>query len=208
MANEIISNDYDIKIVDIGLLKPYENNPRIQNTDAIQKVKKSIEQNQFSSVVVVDKNYEIIAGHTRHAAAVELGMQELPVFIAKNLDENAVKRLRVLDNKLNELTEWDFTKLTTELNAINIDQDLADMFDLGKSNDLSEFDLSDDTYTPDLEEKFTSAIIQYVIVFDNDQQQNTFYEFLSALKEQYSEETDLDTHASRLEKHIKDWLDG
>ena len=74
MNQKIQEQDYDIEVLDIKLLKPYANNPRQTNQAAIDKVIKSIEQNQFSSVIVVDKNYEIIAGHTRLAAAQQIGL--------------------------------------------------------------------------------------------------------------------------------------
>ena len=73
MADKIVQKDYELKIVKVEELIPYENNPRQITKDAINQVKKSIEQNNFSSVIVVNKDMVIIAGHTRLAAAKELG---------------------------------------------------------------------------------------------------------------------------------------
>ena len=207
MNKKIQEQDYDIEILDVALLKPYANNPRQTNQSAIDKVAKSIQQNQFSSVIVVDKNYEIIAGHTRHAAATQLGLKTLPVFIAKNLDDEQVKRLRLLDNKLNELTEWDVEKLIQELEPSKLDEDFQKLFEPLIAQDLSEFDLSDDSYVPDEEgERFANSIIQYVMIFDTELQQQTWNKFLAALKQKYPDDEVYETHASRITQHISEWL--
>ena len=197
MSKEIIQDDYEIKVTEVAKLKPYKNNPRQINQNAIDQVKKSIEQNKFSNVIVVDKNMEIIAGHTRCEAAKQLSIKELPVFIAKNLDDEAVKRLRLLDNRLTELTPWDIEKLVEE--TYTLDDDMKKLFDPLLAQDLSEFDLSDDDYTPK-EEKYGNAIIQYVMIFDNEEQQNTWYQFLAMLREQNPNE---ETHAARVHEYIK-----
>ena len=207
MNQKIEQQEYDIEVLNVSLLKPYANNPRQTNQNAIDKVKKSIEQNQFSSVIVVDKNYEIIAGHTRHAAATQLGIEKLPVFVAKNLSDEQVKRLRLLDNKLNELTEWDLDTLMQELEPSKLDEDFQKLFDPLIAQDLSEFDLSDDNYLPDEEgEKFANSIIQYVMIFDTELQQQMWHKFLAALKQQYPDDEVYETHASRITQHISEWI--
>lgn len=204
MSNEIINDKYEIKVLPIDEIQPYANNPRQTNNSAINSVAKSIEQNNFTSVIVVDKNNEIIAGHTRHAAAKQLGMTELPVFVAKDLDDEQVKRLRLLDNRLTELTPWDLEKLVEETYATTLDDDMQALFEPLLAEDLSEFDLSDDDYTP-TEEKYGNAIIQYVMIFDNEEQQNTWYTFLAELREMYPNE---ETHAGRVHQYLINKFNG
>ena len=62
-----------IKNLPITELKPYENNPRI-NDAAAPAVAKSISQFGFKQPIVVDKNNVIVCGHTRYKAAVQLGL--------------------------------------------------------------------------------------------------------------------------------------
>ena len=174
MSQEIVQNDYDIKIMQVDDIKPYQNNPRQINQSSIEQVKKSIQQNKFSNVIIVDKNNEVIAGHTRLEAAKQLNIAELPVFVAKKLDDNAVKRLRLLDNRLTELTAWDLEKLLEETTQIELDEDVEALFEPLLSQDLSEFDLSDDDYEPQ-EENYSNSIIQYVMIFDNEDQQDLWY---------------------------------
>jgi hypothetical protein len=208
MSNKIVEQDYDIEIIETNKIKPYRNNPRKLNTNAVESVKKSIKQNRFSSVIIVDKDYEIIAGHTRHAAATELGIKKLPVFIAKTLEPEKVRSLRLLDNRLTEITPWDLEKLSSEMQTVTLDEDFTKLFEPLLVEDLSEFDLSDDAYTPAEDEQYTSAIIQYVMIFDNDEQQNTFYSFLAKLKEKYPDDEEYPTHSSRMHQHLKEWLNG
>lgn len=199
MSQEIVQNDYDIKIMQVDDIKPYQNNPRQINQSSIEQVKKSIQQNKFSNVIIVDKNNEVIAGHTRLEAAKQLNIAELPVFVAKKLDDNAVKRLRLLDNRLTELTAWDLEKLLEETTQIELDEDVEALFEPLLSQDLSEFDLSDDDYEPQ-EENYSNSIIQYVMIFDNEDQQDLWYNFLARLREDYPKH---ETHASRIAEYIK-----
>ena len=49
-------------------IKPYVNNPRF-NDDAVQYVANSIKEFGFKVPIILDKNNEIVAGHTRYKAS-------------------------------------------------------------------------------------------------------------------------------------------
>lgn len=73
-------------------LKPYENNPRI-NDGAVKFVKNSIEEFGFKVPIVIDKNGVIVAGHTRYKASQELGLETVPCVVADDLtDEQDMSR--------------------------------------------------------------------------------------------------------------------
>ena len=103
-----------IKNVDINKIKPYENNPRI-NENAVDKVVNSIKEFGFQNPIIVDKDGVIIAGHTRYKASQKLGLKEVPVIVAENLTEEQAKAYRLVDNKTSEFAEWDENKLNAEL---------------------------------------------------------------------------------------------
>ena len=105
---------YEISVND---LKPYENNPRI-NDDAIDKVADSIREFGWKVPVVIDKNNIIVAGHTRLKAAQKLGLDKVPCIIADDLTPEQVKAFRLADNKTAEFAAWDFEKLAEELGEI------------------------------------------------------------------------------------------
>lgn len=107
----------------VSELKPYENNPRI-NDEAVQYVRNSIEQFGFKVPIIIDKNNVVIAGHTRLKAAKEIGIKDVPCIVADDLTDEQVKAFRLADNKVSEKSMWDYSKLDEELNSI-LDIDMA-----------------------------------------------------------------------------------
>ena len=102
----------------IEKITPYARNPR-KNKDAIPKVKASLKEFGWQQPIVVDKDGVVIVGHTRLAAAIELGMTEVPVHVAENLTLEQIKAYRILDNKTSEYAEWDNDLLKLELADIS-----------------------------------------------------------------------------------------
>ena len=80
----------EVIMTEIEKVKPYENNPR-KNDDAVNEVAKSIETFGFKNPIIVDKNFVIIAGHTRLKASIQLGLTHVPVIVAEDLTEVALK---------------------------------------------------------------------------------------------------------------------
>ncbi len=80
-----------IEYKDISELIPYINNPRI-NDGAVDKVASSIKNFGFKNPIIIDKNNEIIAGHTRLKAARKLGLDEVPTIKVDDLTETQIIR--------------------------------------------------------------------------------------------------------------------
>lgn len=115
-------------------IKPYKNNPRI-NTSAIEKVAQSIKDYGFKNPIILDKNNEIICGHTRYEAAKQLELKKVPCIVATDLTPKQVREYRLVDNKTSELSWWDFDKLNEEIEKYNLD-----VFDYG----FKDFNLEED----------------------------------------------------------------
>lgn len=108
----------------ISELKPYENNPRI-NEEAVEYVKNSIKAFGFKVPIVIDKNNVIVAGHTRLKASLQLNLEKVPCIIADDLSEEQIKAFRLADNKVSEKSQWNFDKLDEELeNILDIDMSM------------------------------------------------------------------------------------
>ena len=107
----------------------YENNPR-NNEAAIDAVAKSIEEFGFKVPIVITKENVIIAGHTRLKASLKLGLATVPCIVADDLTEGQIKAFRLADNKTAELASWDFTKLESELDSIEMDMSVFGFEDL------------------------------------------------------------------------------
>lgn len=106
-----------IQNVKIEKVIPYENNPR-NNDEAVKYVAESIKEFGWQQPIVVDKDFIIIAGHTRLKAAEELGLREVPVTIADKLTDEQVKAYRLADNKVGEIATWNDSALFDELNEL------------------------------------------------------------------------------------------
>jgi site-specific DNA-methyltransferase (adenine-specific) len=98
-------------------LRPYAQNPR-KNEAAVPKVAESIRQFGFKVPLVIDSNNVIVAGHTRYKAAQQLGLEYVPCIVADDLTPAQIKAFRLADNKVSELSEWDFAALNAELDAL------------------------------------------------------------------------------------------
>lgn len=101
--------------VEIDALVPWGKNPR-RNDSAIPMVVESIKRFGFAAPLVVRLDTrEVIAGHTRLAAAKALQMERVPVRFM-DLSEDEAHALALADNKLGEVADWD-TELLTDVFA-------------------------------------------------------------------------------------------
>ena len=115
----------DVQLLSPYDLLPYERNPR-NNDETVDTVAKSIQEFGFRQPIVVDEDNIILAGHTRHLAALELELDKVPVHVAKGLDEAQKRSFRIMDNKSAEMSTWDRDMLKAELSEIaNFDFDMT-----------------------------------------------------------------------------------
>lgn len=101
----------------INEIKMYDNNPR-HNDNAIGYVANSISEFGFKVPIVLDKDNVIVCGHTRYLAAKQLKLKTVPCVIADDLNEEQIKAFRLVDNKTQELAEWDWNIIFDELDLI------------------------------------------------------------------------------------------
>ncbi len=108
-----------MKIVNVPVdeITPYENNPRI-NEGAVEQLARIIEQLGFRNPAVLNKDKVVIEGHTRLLAVKKLGWETMPCIIATDLTPEQEQALRIADNKIAEIAEWDDDKLKVELAAL------------------------------------------------------------------------------------------
>ena len=81
----------------IGSIKPYEQNPRM-NDAGVDAVAASLREFSWRQPLVVDEHDVIIVGHTRYKAAIKLGMTEVPVHVAVGLTPEQARAYRIADN--------------------------------------------------------------------------------------------------------------
>lgn len=107
----------EITRTDLADITPYEFNPR-DNEAAIASTANSIRSFGFLVPIIIDSAGTIVAGHTRYAAAHQLGFTEVPTIDASHLTPEQVRQFRIIDNKVAEQARWDFDLLAGELQAL------------------------------------------------------------------------------------------
>lgn len=80
--------------IDINKLIPYANNPR-KNDGAVEPVANSIREFGFRVPIVIDKENNVVCGHTRLKAAILLGMEQIPCIVADDLTKKQVRAFRL-----------------------------------------------------------------------------------------------------------------
>ena len=116
----------EMQLVSISKLVPYQNNARTHSPAQIQKLRSSLREFGFVNPVIIDRDYNVIAGHGRIAAAREEGISEVPCVFVDHLTEAQKKAYILADNRMAMDAGWDEELLRVELEA------LTEMgFDLG-----------------------------------------------------------------------------
>ena len=138
---------FNIEWKDIASVKPYSRNAKKHDDKQIANVVESIKQFGWQQPIVCDADGVIIIGHCRLLAAKKLGLKKVPVKTVDNLSEEQVKKLRALDNKLNE-SDWDFDLLAEDIGELDfsgfdIDWGIVSPDDYGESFELPDGDKSE-----------------------------------------------------------------
>ena len=149
----------NITYIDINKLSENPRNSKIHPDEQIAKLMKSITEFGFNIPILIDKKNMIIAGHARFLAAKALHIDSIPAIRIENLTEDQIRAYTIADNKLTELGEWDYTKLSEELEYLNsVDIDAMAMgFDYEDFEMLNDsFQNNDDILSEGSREKSTS----------------------------------------------------
>ena len=160
----------NIQTLPLKDIHPYARNPR-KNAEAVKGVSASIREFGFLVPLVIDRNHEIVAGHTRYSAALSLGMKEVPCVIADELTEDQIRAFRLADNKVGEMAQWDMDLLPLELQGIMLpmtdfgfqaisDEDFSDNFtlDAGEKKPFQQISIT----VHDEQARLMLAAIKYV----------------------------------------------
>ena len=112
----------DMSLVNIEKLIPYVNNARTHSKEQITKLRSSLREFGFINPVIIDRDYNIIAGHGRVMAAKEENITEVPCVFVDHLTEAQKKAYIIADNRFALDAGWDEEVLKLEIEAL---QDMA-----------------------------------------------------------------------------------
>ncbi len=136
----------EMQLISTEKLIPYVNNARTHSAEQINKLRSSLREFGFINPVIIDRDYNVIAGHGRIEAAKAESISEVPCVFADYLTEAQKKAYILADNRMAMDAGWDEELLRVEIEALQ-----AESFDVG----LTGFDESEiaDLFETDSEVK-------------------------------------------------------
>ncbi|MGN0470069.1 MAG: site-specific DNA-methyltransferase [Acutalibacteraceae bacterium] len=149
----------EMQLVDIDKLIPYVNNARTHNAQQITKLRSSLREFGFINPVIIDRNYNVIAGHGRILAAKEENIKEVPCVFVDYLTEAQKKAYILADNRMALDAGWDEELLKIEIEGLQADdfdlsltgfdeKELADIFDSDTDAKDDDFDVEAELEKP------------------------------------------------------------
>lgn len=145
----------EMQLVPLSKLVPYVNNARTHSPEQLTKLRSSLREFGFINPVIIDRDFNVIAGHGRIAAAKEEGMEEVPCVFADFLTEAQKKAYILADNRMALDAGWDEELLRIEIESLQGadfdvsltgfgEDEIADLFAADGEKDVEDddFDLS------------------------------------------------------------------
>ena len=140
-----------MQLVDINKLIPYINNARTHSPEQIKKLRSSLREFGFINPVIIDRNFNVIAGHRRIAAAKEEHLKEIPCVFADHLSEAQKKAYIIADNRMAMDAGWDEELLRVEIESLQAEdfdigltgfdeKEIADLFGSGDETEVKDDD--------------------------------------------------------------------
>lgn len=112
-----------IEYLPLEELRPYAGNAKEHPAEQIEQIKKSIKEFGFDDPIGIWKD-EIVEGHGRLIAALEMDIENVPVIRLDHLTDEQRRAYALVHNKLTMNSGFNLDLLQLELD--DIDMDLAD----------------------------------------------------------------------------------
>ncbi len=119
-----------IELWPIERLRPYARNARLHSDHQVAVLAANMLTFGWTMPCMISDDGELISGHGRILAATKLGLSKIPVMRMSHLDEDKRRALRVSDNSVGDLAEWD---------ELNLGLEIIDLQTLGFDTDLLGF---------------------------------------------------------------------
>ena len=127
----------EMQLISTEKLIPYVNNARTHSTEQINKLRSSLREFGFINPVIIDRGFNVIAGHGRIEAVKAEGISEVPCVFADYLTPAQKKAYILADNRMAMDAGWDEELLRVEIEALQ-----AESFDIGLTG-FDESEISD-----------------------------------------------------------------
>lgn len=133
-----------IEYVKPSALHEYKNNAREHHEADVNAIAASIKEFGFNDPIGV-WNDEIVEGHGRLLAAIQLGLKKVPIIRLDSLTDEQRKAYALAHNKTAEISNWNFDVLDSEL------KDIADI-------DMAQFGFNEEAFNDESDLKMQQNI--------------------------------------------------
>lgn len=213
---------YTLQSIALSSVKEYGNNAKEHTPEQISALKKTILALGFRDPIAVTEDGTLVEGHGRVKALTELGAKFVPALVFSGMTPDEVKAYRIAHNKIPMMTGFNLEMLASDLQDLSgsgFDIDLTGFSttDLGTIElQLEMSSAQPDPYDPSGMVEFkvkdktpeevptSTQTLQYVLIFDDKEQQVRWQAFLKYLKGNVEGET----HSERITTFISQYLQG
>jgi hypothetical protein len=165
-------SEFSLEFLNPNELIDYHLNAKQHPQKQIDALAKQIQEVGFRQPIIVDKDNVICAGHGRKKAAIQLGLEVVPVHrLPESVSPEKIRAMRLFDNKIQE-TGWDSHLLNMELTELG----QIEGFDFS----LTGFDSLPQAFEPDLpdedeEPSMKEAKLELRISFETEDEQQALF---------------------------------
>lgn len=127
----MMSENHKIELWPLENIKPYPGNAKKHTPEQVSKLAASITKFGWTALIQVDYEGVVIAGHGRRLAAIEMGMEKVPVVVRRDLTKAEADALRLADNRISSV-DYDQEMIQAELQRLFSQEDRGfELTDLG-----------------------------------------------------------------------------
>lgn len=175
-------------------IESVELNPRNPRQGDLGAITESLRRfGQQKPIVVQKSTRHVVAGNHMLRAALSLGWKEIAANVV-DLDAREAQAFMIADNRTADLGSYDEGVLTELLKELAVDDSLEGT---GYDGD----DVDEMLAKLGWKASGGSTVIQYVLIFDTESQQDAWTAWLKLLRKRYSDRPE-DTHAARIVRAI------
>lgn len=167
----------------VGDIKPYKKNARKHSDEQVADIAASIDHFGFNQPLVLDDTGTILVGHGRFLAAQLLQMETVPAVHLGHLTESEKKAYRILDNKLQDDSDWNMETLAGEVAALQEDDYDIEEWDLAGFLPNPEDLEYDENHLAEKAESYLNNTVRQIVLFYDQEQHAEVVEKLNAVGE-------------------------
>lgn len=149
----------NFQLVPTDKLIPYINNARTHSREQIAKLRSSLREFGFINPIIIDKDFNVIAGHGRLEASKAEDMEEVPCVFVEHFTEAQKKAYILADNRMALDAGWDDELLSIEMEELQNagfdldltgfdEKEISDLFAVDEEVQQDDFDVDAELEKP------------------------------------------------------------